>query len=191
MAKPVNPLDQLAIQNAIARYCEALDTKVWDLFTKVFTPDVVANYPFNPDMKGIDAVRNAISNRYYYSPKHLNFFFLLSLFSLPRITLTRALARLGPIATHHALSTQTIVFGSDPRTANAVTYFVGSHFGQGPHEGKVLQAYGRYVDELVLMDVGEDGDYEGVPGASGVWRIKRRTVGFTKRVGDERIMSEF
>ncbi|KAF2255443.1 hypothetical protein BU26DRAFT_417387 [Trematosphaeria pertusa] len=161
MAKPVNPLDQLAIQNAIARYCEALDTKVWDLFTKVFTPDVVANYPFNPDMKGIDAVRNAISNR------------------------------LGPIATHHALSTQTIVFGSDPRTANAVTYFVGSHFGQGPHEGKVLQAYGRYVDELVLMDVGEDGDYEGVPGASGVWRIKRRTVGFTKRVGDERIMSEF
>jgi hypothetical protein len=76
-----------------------------------------------------------------------------------------------------------------------VTYFIGCHFGQGPHEGKVLQAYGKYMDELVLLDVSEgnsrEEDYEGVPGASGTWRIAKRTVGFTKRVGDEAIMSEF
>lgn len=64
------------------------------------------------------------------------------------------------------------------------------HFGQGQHEGKALTAYGRYIDELVCMPV-EGEDYEGVKGASGRWRIKRRTVSFTARVGDEKIMSEF
>ena len=71
---------------------------------------------------------------------------------------------------------------------------MGCHFGQGPHEGKVLQAYGRYEDELVLLKaVGQerDGDDEGVPGARGMWRIAKRTVGFTKRIGDEAIMAEF
>ena len=72
-----------------------------------------------------------------------------------------------------------------------MTYFLGCHFGQGPHEGKVLQAYGKYTDVLVLQEVGAAGDYEGVEGASGRWRIGKRTVGFTKRVGDEAIMREF
>jgi hypothetical protein len=76
-----------------------------------------------------------------------------------------------------------------------MTYFIGCHFGQGPHEGKVLQAYGKYDDELVLLAVDVDGDgsgeFEGVHGASGIWRIKQRTVGFTQRVGDEAIMREF
>lgn len=103
--------------------------------------------------------------------------------------------RLGPIRTHHSLTTQTIQFSADGRTAYAMTFFIGCHFGQGPHEGKVLQAYGKYVDELVLLEVDGDGDgegdFEGVRGASGVWRIKKRTVGFTKRVGDEAIMREF
>jgi hypothetical protein len=53
----------------------------------------------------------------------------------------------------------------------------------------VLTAYGRYVDELVHQEA--KGDYEGVPGASGVWRIKTRMVLFTGRVGDEKIMEEF
>lgn len=53
----------------------------------------------------------------------------------------------------------------------------------------MLCAYGRYIDELVLQDV-TDGDYEGVPGASGIWRIKKRKVAFTQRIGDEKIMSE-
>lgn len=37
----------------------------------------------------------------------------------------------------------------------------------------------------------EDGAMEGVPGASGVWRIRRRKVIFTQRIGDENIMKEF
>lgn len=71
-----------------------------------------------------------------------------------------------------------------------VTYFQGMHFGQGPHEGKFLCAYGKYTDDLVLLEA-KEGDHEGVQGASGVWRIKNRTVGFTKRVGDEAIMKEY
>jgi hypothetical protein len=35
-----------------------------------------------------------------------------------------------------------------------------------------------------------NGDTEGVPGASGIWRIKRRKVAFTQRIGDEKIMAE-
>ncbi|KAF2744117.1 hypothetical protein M011DRAFT_470776 [Sporormia fimetaria CBS 119925] len=55
--------DVLAIRNTLSRYCEALDTKVFDLLDKVFTKDVVADYPFNADLKGVDAVREAIINR--------------------------------------------------------------------------------------------------------------------------------
>jgi hypothetical protein len=82
------------------------------------------------------------------------------------------------------------VFDADGKKANSITHFMGAHFGQGPHEGKVLCAYGKYIDELVLLDA-TDGDYEGVPGASGIWRIKSRTVEFTQRIGDEMIMKEF
>jgi hypothetical protein len=58
-----NPLDQLAIQNVLARYCEALDTKIFSLLEKVFVPDVVADYPFNSDLKGVEAVQSAITKR--------------------------------------------------------------------------------------------------------------------------------
>ncbi|CAI6341760.1 unnamed protein product [Periconia digitata] len=158
----VNPHDHLAIQNTIARYCEALDTKDFKLLDQVFAEEVVANYPFNNKLEGVKGVREAIVNR------------------------------LGPILTHHSLTTQRITFGHDSRTAHAVTYFVGCHFGQGPHEGKVLQAWGQYSDELICLDRNSaDREGEGVAGASGVWRIAKRTVGFTKRIGDERIMEEF
>jgi len=63
MPAPINPLDILAVQNVLARYCEALDTKDFSLFDKVFVPDVAADYPFNNDMKSVDAVRDAITNR--------------------------------------------------------------------------------------------------------------------------------
>jgi hypothetical protein len=59
----VNPLDTLAIQNVLSRYCEALDTKVFDLLDKVFMPDTQADYPFNSDLKGLDTIRDAIVSR--------------------------------------------------------------------------------------------------------------------------------
>ncbi|KAF2266363.1 hypothetical protein CC78DRAFT_531757 [Lojkania enalia] len=161
MASGINPLDTLAIQNTLSRYCEALDTKLFPLLSKVFVPEIVADYPFNSDLRGLDAISNAIQNR------------------------------LGPIRTHHSLTTQIISFHSaNPKAASVVTHFIGAHLGQGPHAGKVLTAYGRYMDELVCLEP-EGGDYEGVSGASGVWRIRKRTVVFTGRVGDEKIMSEF
>lgn len=64
MSKSVNPLDTLAIQNVLSRYCEALDTGVFSLLDKVFTADTLADYPFNSDLKGLDAIRAAIQNRY-------------------------------------------------------------------------------------------------------------------------------
>lgn len=63
MAK-VNPLDVLAVKNVISRYCEALDTKDFALLERVFTQDVVADYPFNSALQGVGAVAKAIQNRY-------------------------------------------------------------------------------------------------------------------------------
>lgn len=34
-----------SIRNVLATYCIALDTKSWELLTRVFTPTVHANYP--------------------------------------------------------------------------------------------------------------------------------------------------
>jgi hypothetical protein len=62
MSKP-NPLDHLAITNVLARYIEALDTKVFDLLDRVFSPDVHADYPFNSNLRSVDEVRSAIQNR--------------------------------------------------------------------------------------------------------------------------------
>jgi len=171
----INSLDYLAVKNILSRYCEALDSKDFDLLSKVFLPDVVANYPFNSDLKGVEGVSKAIQNRYVNSASRVAG---LDLFSL------------GPIRTHHSLTTQTVVFHSDGKCASAATHFIGVHFGQGPHEGKMLSAYGRYYDELVLLPT-KDGDLEGVPGASGIWRIKNRRVAFTQRIGDENIMKDF
>jgi hypothetical protein len=60
----INPLDVLAVKNVISRYCEALDAKDFALLEKVFQRDVSADYPFNSDLQGVDAVANAIKNRY-------------------------------------------------------------------------------------------------------------------------------
>jgi hypothetical protein len=120
MAQSAIPLDHIAIQNVIARYCEALDTKQLGMLEKVFVKNVDASYPFNPELKGVENVANAIQNR------------------------------LGPIRTHHSLTTQAIRFSeSSKNSAYATTHFIGVHFGQGPHDGKALTAYGTYVDELV------------------------------------------
>jgi ketosteroid isomerase-like protein len=59
----VNPLDILAIKNVISRYCEALDTKDFNALGKVFVENVNADYPFNSNLEGVDAVAKAIQNR--------------------------------------------------------------------------------------------------------------------------------
>jgi hypothetical protein len=60
----VSPFDHFAIQNVIAQYCVALDTKDFALLAEVFTPDVDATYPFpGGAMKGVEVVQNAIRAR--------------------------------------------------------------------------------------------------------------------------------
>ena len=59
-----NPLDHFAIQNTIARYAIALDSKNFDLLEEVFTEDVDTIYPFKGAIKGWKDVANAIEKRY-------------------------------------------------------------------------------------------------------------------------------
>ncbi|KAI1084308.1 hypothetical protein F5B20DRAFT_524402 [Whalleya microplaca] len=92
--------------------------------------------------------------------------------------------RLAPVTTQHALTTQIITVAVDGKSATASTYFTGFHFGKGKWEGKELTAWGKYLDTLVLAD----GDAE-IPGASGRWLISRREVLFTKRLGEDAVMS--
>jgi hypothetical protein len=56
--------DYLAIKNVLARYCEALDTKNFELLEDVFAQDVAADYPFDSKLQGLEAVSGAIQKRY-------------------------------------------------------------------------------------------------------------------------------
>lgn len=64
------------------------------------------------------------------------------------------------------------------------------HFGRDEWTGQVCTAYGKYVDELVLLPLeeGESGGEEQVlAGASGLWRVCKRRVEFMARIGEEGI----
>lgn len=91
--------------------------------------------------------------------------------------------RLTPVVTQHALTTQTISISADGKSADAVTYFTGIHFGQGKWEGSEITAWGKYVDTLTLVE-----GMESLPGASGQWLISDRYVEFMGRRGEERVM---
>jgi hypothetical protein len=58
-----NPIDYVAIQNTIARYCFALDNKQFDDLQHVFTEDVDTIYPFRGSIKGVQEVADAIKKR--------------------------------------------------------------------------------------------------------------------------------
>ena len=55
--------DYLAIQNTIASYCIALDTKDFDRLRDVFTPEVKTIYPFKGEINGVQNVADAIKQR--------------------------------------------------------------------------------------------------------------------------------
>ncbi|ORY67004.1 uncharacterized protein BCR38DRAFT_472526 [Pseudomassariella vexata] len=150
---PANPLDYIAIQNTISRYCIALDTQDWDLLKEIFTTDVYASYPFRDPMKGVQTLVDAIKRR------------------------------LSPITSQHALTTQMLEIAEEGKSAKATTYFTGIHFGKGKWQGKEVTAWGKYVDDLVVVD-----GNPGVPGASGKWLISRRDVVFMGRLGEEGVM---
>lgn len=74
------------------------------------------------------------------------------------------------------------MIAADGKTAKVTSYFTGIHFGQGKWDGKEVTAWGRYIDDLVLVDG------QSVPGASGQWLISAREVQFIKRLGEERVL---
>lgn len=49
-----NAFDYVAIQNTLAKYCMALDSKTFHLLDDVFTPDVQVRYP----IEGFDAAKD-------------------------------------------------------------------------------------------------------------------------------------
>lgn len=59
----INPSDYVAIKNTIARYAVALDTKNFELFHRVFTPTVRAEYPFSPEPLGFHDLAEKIKSR--------------------------------------------------------------------------------------------------------------------------------
>jgi len=58
-----NALDYITIQNTIARYCLALDSKDFNLLKQVFTDDVDTVYPFGGSRKGVQDIMDAINKR--------------------------------------------------------------------------------------------------------------------------------
>nr|POE87751.1 hypothetical protein CFP56_10980 [Quercus suber] len=58
-----NAFDYIAIQNTLARYCIALDTKDFDLLKQVFVDDVETIYPFKGSIRGVQNVADAIKKR--------------------------------------------------------------------------------------------------------------------------------
>ena len=63
------------------------------------------------------------------------------------------------------------------------------HFGKDEWAGQTCTAYGKYIDELVLLPQSSDsGEKERVlAGASGEWRVRKRVVEFMARIGEEGI----
>lgn len=73
------------------------------------------------------------------------------------------------MTTQHGLSTQIVNLLANDK-ANTTSYFTAQHFGGGVYYGQIYTAYGRYEDELVLVD-------------SGKWRIRRRSLIYMVSVG--------
>ena len=63
------------------------------------------------------------------------------------------------------------------------------HFGKDEWAGQTCTAYGKYIDELVLLPASGGSVEEGrvLAGASGEWRVKKRKVEFMARIGEEGI----
>lgn len=65
------------------------------------------------------------------------------------------------------------------------------HFGQNEWAGQICTAYGKYVDELILLpstgDTTEGKEEAVLSGANGHWRVSKRRVEFMARIGEEGI----
>lgn len=115
----------VSIQQTLALFPIAVDTKNYDLFSSVFTPNVSANFsmPGSQNIHGIPMLTASLSKG------------------------------LAGLVSQHSLSTLSVNFSS-PTVATSVQYLVGTFFGQGNLTGQVSSNYGNYVDTLLLQDDG-------------------------------------
>ena len=115
----------VSIQRTLYLFSIAVDTKDYDLFDNIFTPDITANFTL-PGTTAITSLSQLKS----------------SLGGL-----------LKGLISQHSLSNLIVDFTS-PTTANATQYLVGSFLGQGNLTGEVYTNYGKYVDTLELQSSG-------------------------------------
>ena len=139
----IRAADITAIQQVIALFAIAVDTKEFHRLHEVFAPEVIVNFnlPGFTDLHGPEVVSNLLQKQ------------------------------LEKVAGQHD-QTACLVEMTAPDTAKAITNFVGTTFGSGERKGQVLQNWGRYVDVLKkkkegwritareLITVGRMGDIE-------------------------------
>ena len=87
------------------------------------------------------------------------------------------------MTTQHALSTQTIEMSKDEKSAEAMTYFSGIHFGKGRWEGQEVTVYGKYIDTLI-----KDTTKGNLLFPSTRWLISKRELVVMGRTGEVRVM---
>lgn len=144
-----SPSDHESIRNTIALYCIALDQKDWKLLEETFTPDAKFEYP---------------------EP--------LGCFQGVSALQEKVASKIDNLLTQHALTTQRITLVSD-KSALAVTYVTGSHFGTGVNEHKGFTILASYEDELVKDE------FDGIQG----WRIiSRKVIGQGRVTGDTSLL---
>ena len=115
----------VSIQQTLALFPIAVDTKNYNLFSSVFTPNVSANFSM-PGTQNIHGIPD----------------------------LTAGLSKgLKGLVSQHSLSTLSATFESNT-SANSVQYLLGTFFGQGNLTGQVSSNYGTYFDSLLLQDDG-------------------------------------
>ena len=122
---PSRTTSLVSIQQTLALFAVAVDTKNYALFSSIFTPNVTANFstPGAENIQGLSQLTDILSQ-----------------------SLRGQLSQ-------HSLSTLQINFTSQTE-ANAVQYLIGTFFGQGNLTGQTYSNYGSYVDTLLLQEDG-------------------------------------
>ena len=122
---PSQTTSLVSIQQTLALFAVAVDTKNYALFSSVFTPNVTANFstPGTENIQGISQLTEILSQN------------------------------LTGLISQHSLSTLQVNFTSQT-VATSVQYLVGTFFGQGNLTGQTLSNYGSYVDTLLLQEDG-------------------------------------
>lgn len=122
--------DMRAIEQVYVRYCEIVDTKIFDAMDEVFTEDATGDYTQALGPGVISPNRASL-----IASLHQN---------------------LGPMSncgpTHHNVGNFRISVAGD--TARAKVHYYAEHLGQRDYPGAQYSMWGQYDDELIRLPEG-------------------------------------